>query len=102
MPSLPSTKPRLASINHLHLVVSKVFCGQRPHHFVALIIEAAKPARLMPGQSVVSEDGHSDGGIGVADDGVRELGRVHFAPTDSLAGGRPGEAASLGPRLGDL
>src|SRR5256885_13044354 len=38
---------RLASVNHLHFVVGEVFFGQRLHHLLALIVEAAQLARLV-------------------------------------------------------
>src|SRR6266436_492694 len=57
---------RLGAIHHLHVIVGEVFFGEGLHHLLPLIVEPAEFARLVAGQGVMGEDGHGDGGVGVA------------------------------------
>ena len=48
------------------------------------------------------QDGESDRGIDVADDRVRKLSRIDFAPGHRFMRSGAGEAPRIGTRVGDL
>ena len=93
---------RLRPIDHLQLVMEEVLSRQRLDHLAALVVEALQLSRLVFGQGVVREKRHSDSGVGVADHGIRQTVRVHFAPTHRFARRGAAQAAGIGTRIGHL
>src|SRR5213593_4957708 len=66
------------------------------------MVEAPELAGSAPCQCVMGEDRHRDGRVGVTDDRIGELGRVHFSPAYCFARRGSGEPAGVGASIGYL
>ena len=76
--------------------------GQLRHHLLALLVQAARLARLAPRQRIGGDQRQRHGRIDVAYDRVGQLGGIDLAPAHRLRRRRAREAAGVGPRVGHL